>query len=70
METKSKCCPLSSGEAKATFADYIGRKQVIRELALAWGKDRSDEDITNIIKKLSLTYFCANPREAVLQLVK
>lgn len=70
MEKKTKFLPFISSEAKATFVDYIARKQVIREKAVAWDEEGSDEDIADIIKKLSWTDFCADPGEVVLSFVK
>lgn len=43
---------------------------MIRERALIWDEEGSDKDIADIIKKLSWKNICADPREAVLPLVK
>lgn len=43
---------------------------MIRERALIWDEEGSDKDIADVIKKLSWKNICADPREAVLPLVK
>lgn len=52
LPTNTKYYPYMSVEAKASFSDFIQRKQVIKERALAWNEKDRDADIKSIIESL------------------